>query len=271
MGDKNSKTEHFSAYITIPAPVFFDESLSNRAVLLYGLLSCMDNFRGYCWAKNDTLAQYLGVESDRTVRRLLGELEERGHIWVEQENEGGTTIRKIYVTAIADLNNRPDKNARSPGQKCPNRPDKNARQNNININNIPPIAPQGGGGGAESPKAAFSGGTRTKKVRKTKTGEIILSPELEKSFVKFWAAYPRHESPQEARKRWGQLNPDDELENKIHEAIKILKKTEQWQRGKAPYASTFLNNRRWEDAEGIAPAAAQTEPQQGLPGGEWLE
>lgn len=269
MADKNNKSEHFSAYITIPAPVFFDKNLSNRAVLLYGLLSCMDNFRGYCWAKNETLAQYLGVDSDRTVRRLLGELEARGHIRIEQKNDGGTTIRKIFVTAIADLYNRPDKNVRSPGQKCPDRPDKNVRQNNINNNNIPPIAPQGAG---DCKTTATDDAPKPKsRAKRRPTGGVALPEELEESFETFWDAYPDHRDKQKARQRWGQLKPDGDLLETILRAIATLKTTDQWQRGIFPLPSTFLNNRRWEDAEGITQAVPQTAPQQELPGGEWLE
>lgn len=269
MGDKHNKTEHFSAYITIPAPVFFDKNLSTRAIMLYGLLSCMDNFKGYCWAKNSTLAQYLGVDNDRTVRRLLRELEDNGHIDVAQRNEGGTLIREIYVSAIADLYDRPGKNAHPHGRKCPGHPGKNAHQNNININNIPPIAPQGG---SDCETAATDDEPKPKaRAKRRPTGEVALPEELEKTFEAFWDAYPDHRDKQKARQRWGQLKPDDELLTTILRAIETLKTTEQWKDGKQPMPSTFLNNRRWEDAEGIAPAPAQPETQQELPGGEWLE
>lgn len=250
-GDKSAKKqtppEQFSAYVVIPSTVFFDHKLTDRAKLLYGLISCMCNHRGYCWARNDTLARYLGTESDRTIRRLLGDLRDGGHIVVDQTNEGGATIRKIRITAAGCTEYRPDKNDRPPGQKCPDRPDKNDRQNN-NSFNIPPIVPQRG-----STQCA-------KKMRKKPTGEVLLSPELEESFSRFWAAYPVHKDKQKARYRWQQLSPDEDLVVSILDSIARLKQTDAWQRDIIPLPSTFLNNRRWEDAEDLA----QISPQGGM-------
>ena len=253
-GDKSAQKqtppEQFSAYVVIPSVVFFDRKLTDRAKLLYGLISCMCNHRGYCWARNDTLARYLGTESDRTIRRLLGELRDGGHIVVDQTNEGGATIRKIHITAAGCADYRPDKNDRPPGQKCPDRPDKNDRQNN-NSFNIPPIVPQGDGGG-DAPKME-----RKPRVRVDAKNQVILSEEQERGFSEFWRAYPRSEGLQPARKAWAKLDPDPELQQTILDAITVLKTTDQWLDGKAPHGSTFLNNARWQDAEELAPAAQQ--------------
>ena len=48
------------------------------------------------------------------------------------------------------------------------------------------------------------------------------------------------------------LKPDDDLIAEIGRALVKLGKTEAWQRGIGkPYASTFLNGRKWEDADEI--------------------
>lgn len=233
-------TERFSTYVVIPAPVFFDRGISDRAKMLYGLISTMTNHKGYCWAKNETLARYLGTDSDRTVRRLLGELKDHGYIQAEQSNTNGNTVRKIFLTHVVD---RPDKNDRPPGQNCPDRPDKNDHQNNINNNNIPPIAPQGG----QEPK-------EPKKPRKRKrpTGEVKLPPELEESFSRFWTAYPSKKDKQNARLRWLQLEPNAEFVETILQAVEAQKNSDDWERGFVPMPSTWLNNRRWEDEVTLA-------------------
>lgn len=249
-------TERFSAYVVIPAPVFFDREISDRARLLYGLIASMCHNKGYCWARNETIARYLGTESDRTVRRLLGELKDRGYIAVEQSNTGGNTVRKIYLTFAFDgpqnagpdadtctsVADRPDKNDRPPGQICPPRPDKNDRQNNINNNNTPYSPPNGG-------------------RRRDASGKVILTQEQELSFADFWAAYPSgmRRDKQKARELWKRLDPDPALQATILAAIAQLKATAQWQDGKAPYPSTFLRNRRWEDAEELDMPQAQND------------
>lgn len=260
MGDKNNMLERFSAYVVIPAQVFFDRELPDKARLLYGLISSMCNHSGFCWAKNSTLAKFLGVKEDKSIRNYLSSLKDRGYISVEQSNESGTTIRKIYITALANVADRPVISDRPPGKFVPNRPVNSDRQNNININNIPPIAPQGAGD-CESRQIK----------RRTPTGEVSLTKGQEQTFQIFWEAYPDHRDKQKARQRWKQLNPDDSLVAVILKSIEMLKSTDQWQRGIYPLPSTFLNNRRWEDAEGIAHTPAPSIEQQTMLGGDWLE
>jgi len=135
--------EQFSAYVVIPARVFFDKSISDRARMLYGLISNMCNQRGFCWSKNATLAKFLGGASEETVRRLLKQLRDRGYIQVE-DSGGGAITRKIY---LADsLPSYPHKNVGVPGQKCGGTPTNLwGLLNNdlINKENNTPQTPQG--------------------------------------------------------------------------------------------------------------------------------
>lgn len=67
-------------------------------------------------------------------------------------------------------------------------------------------------------------------------------------FVGFWKYYPRGENKQGAIKAWDALAPSDELINTIAADLMRKKETEEWKRGIGiPYASTYLNQRRWED------------------------
>ena len=106
--------EQFSAYVVIPARVFFDREITDRARLLYGLISNMCNQRGSCWAKNATLARFLGGAADSTVRRLLKELKDHGYIRVE-DDDGGANVRKIHLADSLPV--YPLKNERVPAQK----------------------------------------------------------------------------------------------------------------------------------------------------------
>lgn len=85
----------------------------------------------------------------------------------------------------------------------------------------------------------------TASVPKAKSAK--KSANLPEGFDVFWAAYPRHEAKQNAIKAWLKIAPDLSLKMEIVAAVERLKKTEQWQRGFAPHASTFLNQQRWTD------------------------
>ena len=263
MGDKIQNSERFSAYVVIPSNVFFDSRITPRAKLLYGLISCMSNHKGFCWAKNSTLSKYLSTTSDKavsdsTVRRLLKELKDQGHIQVDLGEDNGATERKIFVSAVvAALYDTPLKNERPPAQKQAGTPLKNEHQNNININNIPPIAPQEGGEAEPQQKQ--------RRARRKAGQPVSLSDALEESFSRFWEVYPVKKDKQKARERWAQLNPDERLAQMLIDSVHQLSASDpDWQKGAIPHPSTFLYNRRWEDVEnlGLQPAApdANTTP-----------
>ena len=142
MGENQS--ERCSAYVVIPAPVFYDRDLPPSARLLYGLISNLCNDRGYCWAKNETLCRYLDCK-ERTLRELLAKLRDKQYIQIEQSNQGGTTVRRILLGAYA---NRPAEIRRPPGENPPPARQKSAGRsllkNNLSNNNTP-LTPQGEG------------------------------------------------------------------------------------------------------------------------------
>ena len=131
--------EQFSAYVVIPAKIFFDKDLPAGTKMLYGLISNMCNQRGYCWVKNDTLIRYLGGESDRNVRRNLAALRDRGYIRIE-DNIGGAAVRKIFLADALPV--YPDKNVRVLGQKCPGTRTKMSGCLNNDMNNKKNNTPQ---------------------------------------------------------------------------------------------------------------------------------
>ena len=74
-------------------------------------------------------------------------------------------------------------------------------------------------------------------------------------FAAFWAAYPCGKSKQAAIRAWDKLQPDDALIREMALGLKRALDSEAWQRGIGiPYASTWLNNRRWEDEDKPLPA-----------------
>lgn len=73
---------------------------------------------------------------------------------------------------------------------------------------------------------------------------------IDNGFEKFWAPYTRKTAKVQAQKAWAKLNPSPELQATILAALAVQKQSEQWTKdGGAfiPHASTWLNQRRWED------------------------
>lgn len=128
-----------SYYAIIPATVRYDKGLPAGAKLLYGEITALCNQEGFCWANNSYFAELYDV-SDKTVRRWVQALEDRGYIVknIEYEEDGKTVIRRCL--SLPDVPRWGQKCPEPPGQKCPNPPDKNVRYNNtdriIQENNI---------------------------------------------------------------------------------------------------------------------------------------
>lgn len=222
--------EQFGAYIVIPARVFFDQQLPPRAVLFYGLISCMANFKGFCWAKNATLMRYLGVKEDKSVRRWLRQLQDLGYIRVE-DAEGGKAARRIYLTdALPDPTR--SKMTGDPGQKRP------GSYNSINNNNL--ITPQPPTGGDDP------------------------GDDFEEIFRRFWAAWPTgHKiAPKRARRALAKAIRAGAPLEEILASVERHKVCDQWTRddGKyIPHPATWLNGGCWEDDLTAGPAPEEEE------------
>ena len=73
---------------------------------------------------------------------------------------------------------------------------------------------------------------------------------VDNGFANFWNPYPRKTAKVQAQKAWAKLNPSPALQAQILAALAAQCKSEQWTKdGGAfiPHASTWLNQRRWED------------------------
>lgn len=64
-------------------------------------------------------------------------------------------------------------------------------------------------------------------------------------FMEFWNLYPKHDiGPKGTYKSWPYPMPDDLFET-IMKALREQMKSQFWQQGRIPYASTWLNQERW--------------------------
>lgn len=189
------------------------------------------------------MAKERGVGKD-TVRRLVGRLEEVGYLMREQSHDGsGRFSANTYV-----LQEKPplSENTDNGENRCRETPSTEFPTQSKNVETkdyiIPPYSPPKGDG--EEPRKRRSKTTPTWK------------PER---FEGFWAYYPRGENRMGAVRAWDKLKPDDALIETIGRALQLLKASQAWQDGVGiPYAATFLNGRRWEDATAKRPARPNT-------------
>ena len=188
------------------------------------------------------------------VRRLVGLLEKAGYLLREQaHDDGGKFAKNVYVLQEKpplSRNQYDGEPLKSPMSGNADIGETRQREKPLSVSatqsknvetkayNNPPYSPPKGDGA--EPRKQRSKTTPTWK------------PER---FEGFWAYYPRGENRMGAVRAWDRLKPDDALIETIGRALQVLKASPAWRDGVGiPYASTFLNGRRWEDATAKRPA-----------------
>jgi len=241
MGDV--RTPSYTAYI--PSKVRYDRDLKPNAKLLYAEIDALADYKGYCWATNEHLATLLAV-SKRTVQELVSALAEKGYVEVEvvrdmQTNE--VVERRLWVDGSMRKSAGPScENLHDPS--CENTHDPSCEnlhvERDINLlNEIPPKAPQDGG-----------------RARKRSSGPKKAPDWQPERFAAFWKAYPRGENKQGAIRAWDKLHADEDLLDEMAVGLTRALESPDWKRGIGiPHASTWLNQRRWEDEVKQLPAA----------------
>ena len=225
----------------IPAHIRYDERLSQTAKLLYAELTSLLGADGYCWATNQYFADLYGI-STRSVSRHLKLLESCGYIRTEMAANGKGSERRIYAGIFPQGQEAGvgiDNSVYTPLDNSVHTPVDNSVQTPTKVDilnkpdNITPIPPQGAG--------------ERKAQKRTRKAKAVPDWKPER-FEGFWKFYPRGEARAKAVAAWDRLRPDDELIAAMGIALKAQMAGEDWQRGIGiPYASTWLNGRRWED------------------------
>lgn len=228
--------------------------LQTRALLIL-MLSCPPSWnftiRG--------MAKIAGISKD-TMAKMLQELESAGYVERRtQVREAGRFGKSGWV-----VHSRPV----SP---CPNSSytkvsyTKNSPQiNNKQVNNkqdIPPYNPP-------NHSAADLQDEPDPKPKPRKRRDKTVPVHKPDRFEKFWALYPGGGSRQRAAKAWDKLAPDDDLIAQMGAALQRQMDSPMWRKGVGiPYASTWLNGRRWTDklppGQGGAPQDHGNDPSGG--------
>ena len=225
-----------------------DRRLSLKAIgLLSKILSLPDEW-DYTIAGLTTIC----CEGKAAIATAIQELESAGYIVRRQlRTKDGAFGGNEYIVheepiekdaPLTDFRLTDNPSTENPSTE--NRPQLNT---NIASTNIPPIVPH-------------------KRARREAKKEPDWKPDR---FQDFWRAYPRGESKQAAINAWDRLKPDDDLLEAMARGLMRQLKSEQWQAGIGiPYASTWINQRRWEDEEKSAAVLPLHSDNGGLK--EWL-
>lgn len=252
-------------YAIIPADVRYDDRIPPNAKLLYGEISALIGAAGFCYASNQYFARIYGMSVD-TISRLFKKLEDNGYIRreIEKDRSGQVVRRKVYLSASVPQIQPPDFFTDTPLQN--NREGICKKDGEINTSNtviIPPNPPEGDG----------ASGKRKRRGQAAKEQADVL-PER---FEKFWLFYRSNVPPdrnagsrQKAIRAWDALAPSDELVTGMATSLARQVKSQAWQSGiGVPHASTWLNNRGWEDDWGAAAGEPGAATEQGR-NEEWL-
>lgn len=212
-----------------------DGSISLRAV---GLLSKMLSLPPE-WDYTVSGLAAICKEGKDAIRSALQELECAGYMRREQtHNESGHFASNDYVIyEHPPLSAFPSTVKPTTDLPLTENPTQINKDINNNLNNNPPMPPKRG-------------------RRKPKT-EPQWKPDR---FEKFWNFYPPINGKRPAKDRainaWDKLRPNDEMIARMGRALQRDKESEMWTRGIGiPYASSWLNQRRWEDE--VVPTTAQ--------------
>jgi hypothetical protein len=77
-----------------------------------------------------------------------------------------------------------------------------------------------------------------------------LAPASSRGFIEFWIQYPKKRSKGDAEKAWNALKPDEQLQDRIHDALERAKTSADWRKDGGqyiPYPATWLRAKGWED------------------------
>lgn len=234
-------------WAVLPASVRYDKSIRPNGKLLYAEIQALADRDGYCFAQNAYFAELYEI-APRTVSDLISQLCDKGYVTVEivrdpKTNEIQQRRIRVDTPPAEDCDPHTKNGDRGIAKNGVRGIAKNGAENNLdNINNIPPKAPQGG------------------RARRT----VKTAPDwMPERFAKFWEFYRqrvRGEDKQAAIRAWDRLKPDETLIAEMGKALLAQLDSPDWRAGIGiPYASTWLNHRRWEDSLRPAPEDAEDE------------
>ena len=242
-------------------------------------------YEGRWWTYNsvETYTDLFPWWSSAQIRRIIGRCKEKGAlltanfnedkrdrtVWYSPSDELLSLYGENFVTCICQnqqMQNTERTNTSDDSSKCNN----DTCNYHVGTNNIPPIIPREGDGGAgsensslgdpqelfsnshknpKSPPNASMKGDKPKKAKRRRLWKATADHEPE-IFEAFWTSYPRKDGRQEAIAAWDKLKPNRETIAAMARGLKAAKESVKWTKDNGQYieyASTWINNFRWEN------------------------
>lgn len=224
-------------FITVQGWMVTDLNLKGNELLLYALVYGFSQDEGSFSGGLQYVMDWLGC-SKPTAIATLKSLSEKG--FIERNEQEISGVKVVYyrcknLTGGKETLPEVVKNFNRGGKKTlPNN-----KYINKNINNNPPISPQG--------------------------DETNLDAELNaQRFESFWRMYPNKKAKQNARKAWDKLKVDGRLYTTIMRGLALHIRSRDWIKDDGqfvPHPATWLNGRRWEDEVEVAAPTVPERPQ----------
>lgn len=244
LGEAEIKIRRHGGFTVLPNEVLRDADLNLQTK---GLFCMMLSYPPDWTFSIGGLTKDAGCGRDK-IRSALKNLEEAGYLIREQVHaENGHFSGNCYVlqdwksSPLSGFPTTEKPTTENPSSENPTVINKDYKKER----DIPPIVPQGGRRKKDEPKR-----------------QPDWKPER---FAGLWGYYPHDKrgNKQKAIAAWDKLKPSDDLINDIGRRLKLLMASESWQAGVGiPHVSTFLNQRRWEDADNLDGHTVRPEPRE---------
>ena len=239
-------------------------STAEFAVLMV-LGSYADDAGENCFPSQATIAREARL-TDRAVRSMVGRLVADGLLALDEAPSYRRSTRyRLNVSALkrgergSGLSPEPDSGLtaeRGSGLRAERRsghraergsgPERDAGQSGTSFRsgrNVVPVSPE--------PRSADPSVIRQRSLVHTPPrARVAADGSAPEGFEAFWARYPKREGRDRAIRVWRGLNPDQALQERIHEALAWQVQQPRWreQDGRfAPAPADYLADRRWTD------------------------
>jgi hypothetical protein len=233
-------------YAIIPASVRYDKDLTDKAKLLYGEITALTNEKGYCWATNQYFAELYGCH-EKSVSRLISQLEKKGYIRTENAKNIFKKIRHIYlIDSNITVTNESISNKNE--DIISNKIEDNISNNNVTLisnNNVTPI----------SNKIVTQNNTVINNTnnnnKNNNTIKKLNTKQIAEEFAFLWSAYPNKKGRAKALSSYTKARKNnectfEEVKNGIEMYTKYIK-FHRIDQTKIKHGSTFFNQQCWTD------------------------
>ena len=217
---KSSSAESDNYFAILPEWILYSKK-SPVAICVYAVLNRYANQQGTCFPSRKTIAEKIGV-SIKAVDRALKELQELGAVHVEHRTVGEGEILQYQSNIYHLITKHPsDKNDPTLGTKTTLPRDKN------------------------DPRGRDKNDTLIK--ANIKQSQLTIEIQATENFNTFWSIYPRKKGKATAKLSFMKALTKTDAETILSGAKKYALERQNEDMQYTAWASTWLNQERWED------------------------